>query len=293
LAHTETYNEDGGLPAGAAKYYDLGDISALPDNFNGSATISATGDIVAAAQELSTNDTGASSFEGVSEGATTVYMPSAICDAFGGQNSAYAVQNTSSTDTANVVVTYSSGNTAEAAIGPGAKASFQGCDNGGNSAGFSGSATITSDQDIVAIGKVFGAGLSTAFVGETAGSDTLALPYVRWSETQYDSGVRQRAYIAIQNVGSSDVSNVEVEYRDKDGNLVGTDTIASIAAGAKANTKPINVGNAAAEFGYVGGFGGGAIINGPAGSELVAVVRIQSKVSSGAVAEDYNGISID
>jgi hypothetical protein len=288
LAHTETHN---GLPAGAAKYYDLGNISEIPDNFNGSATISANGNIVAAAQELSINGTGASSFEGVNQGATTVYMPSAICNAFGGQNSAYAVQNTSATQ-ANVTVTYSSGNTATAQIGSGAKASFQGCNSGGNADGFSGSATITSDQAIIAIGKVFGNGLSTAFLGEAAGFPKLALPYVRWSETQYDSGVRQRTFIAIQNVGGSTAS-VDIEYRDKDGNLVGTDTI-SIPAGEKANSKPINVGSAADEFGYVGGFGGGAIVSSP-GSQLVAIARVQSKVPAdgSTVAEDYNGIPIE
>jgi len=37
-------------------------------------------------------------------------MPSALCNAFGGQNSAYAIQNTSTTNIAHVVVTYSPAN---------------------------------------------------------------------------------------------------------------------------------------------------------------------------------------
>jgi hypothetical protein len=41
-----------------------------------------------------------------------------------------------------------------------------------------------------------------------------------------------------------------------------------------------------------GGFGGSAIIEGPAGSQLIAVVRISSSTTGGVVAEDYNGIQI-
>lgn len=292
---TLTHNN---LPPGAAKYYDLGQLPELASmtSFNGSATISATGNVVASALELSTNSTGASSFEGVSGGASTVYMPSALCNAFGGQNSAYAIQNTSSTATASVTVTFSNGLTTNATIAPNAKASIQGCSV--NPAGFSGSATITSTgADIVAIGKVFGAGLSTAFLGATAGDDVLALPYVRWSQTQYDNGNRQRTFIAIQNVGGADIpaGSVTVEYRDRLGALVGTHTLGAVAAGAKVNSNPFNVGAAAAEFGYDGAlFGGGAVIRGPAGSQLVAVVRVQSRVpaSNSTVAEDYNGIPI-
>lgn len=287
------------LPAGSAKYYDLGLISELPANFNGSAIVKSTSNVVASAMELSTNGGAASAFEGVPEGATTVYMASALCQAFGGTTS-YAVQNTSSS-TANVTVTYKPGNQTDTAeIGPGAKASFVGCN--ALPAGSSGSAVITSDQDIVAIGKVFGAtssaAYSTAFGGATAGADTIALPYVRWSATQYTTGARQRAFIAIQNVGGSAVSNVVVSYRNSAGTEVCSQTIATIDAGAKANSNPSTTNNAAAcaEFGFNsdGTTGGGAIITGPDGSQLVAVVRIQSINSSNqAVAEDYNGTPVE
>jgi len=50
------------------------------------------------------------------------------------------------------------------------------------------------------------------------------------------------------------------------------------------------------EFGHNnnGTFGGGAIITGPGGSQLVAVARVESKVpaTSETVGEDYNGIVI-
>lgn len=286
------------LPAGAAKYFDLGEMSQVPNNFNGSAVISAaSGEVVATALELSTTGTAASSFEGVSGGANTVYMASALCNAFGA-SSAYAVQNTSSSENAVVTVAYAGGGTDNATILPGAKKSFQGC--AVNSAGYSGSATITSTGGaIVAIGKVSGSGNSTAFVGATSGSSKLALPYVRFTTADWANGSKQRAFIAVQNIGGAlNAGDVKIEYLDRNGVVVGTHTLGALATGQKANSNPKHasvVGNAADlnEFGYVGGFGGSAIITGPAGSQLVAVVRIQSVDGAGVVGEDYNDIPIN
>ncbi len=298
------------IPAGSAKSYDLGQITQLPDPFNGSAIVTATAagtstpaNIVASALELSTSGVEAKAFEGVIGGAKTVYMPSALCDAFGGQTSYYAVQNTSSTDSTNVTVTYSNGNTDNATIGPGKKASFSGCNV--NSTGFSGSATITSSAtDIVVIGKVAGAGVSSAFLGETSGNSKLALPYVRWSETGYENGSRQRTFIAIQNVGTSTVNNIQVKYLNKNGEVVGIHTIASLEPGKKANSwatmATLQAGHTQQELNEFGtpegnpggGYGGAVLIEGPTGSQLAAVARVASKIGGSLVAEDYNGIPV-
>lgn len=287
------------LPAGAAKYFDLGAISSVPDNFNGSAVITAGagGEVVATALELSTNGTAASAFEGVAAGSNTVYMATALCNAFGA-TSAYAVQNTGNA-AATVTVNYAAGATKSSTIQPGAKQSFNACTDG-NAAGYSGSAKIESvGGEIVAIGKVFGSGNSTAFVGATSGASKLALPYVRYTTAQWDNGARQRAFIAIQNIGGDlAAGQVTIEYLNLSGQVVGTHTLGALASGAKANSNPKNsavVGTPANldEFGYVGGFGGSAIIKGPAGSQLVAVVRIQSRDGAGVVGEDYSGIPIN
>jgi len=299
------------VPAGATKYYDAGLLTELPSPFNGSVTINAVdtgtanpGSVVATALELSTTGTGASAFESVSGGATTVYMASALCNAFGGTNTAYAVQNSDSV-TASVRVSYSNGFAdGPYDIVPGAKRSFLGCAPSGMPAGFSGSSTITSTANIVAIGKVTGLGLSTAFLGASSGSQKLALPYVRWSETQYDTGVRQKAFIAIQNVGAPlNASDVTVTYKDKNGATVGiVHALGALATGAKLNSNPLcannvscTAGGPADEFGYYtdGTFGGSVIVEGPIGSQLVVVVRVQSKVTTdnSTVGEDYNGIS--
>jgi hypothetical protein len=296
------------IPPGAAKYYDAGAITDLGASFDGSAVVSAVAsgtttaaDIVGSVLELQTNNVGVRAFEGVpsTAAANTVYMATALCGV-AGTTSSYAVQNTSSSNSANVTVTYSNGATQATTIGAGGKSSFNTCNAAGVSSGFSGAAKITSvGAPIVVIGKVGGNNRYTAFLGETSGSAKLALPYVRWSNTKFDTGQYQRAAIAIQNIAGSAVSNVRVRYLNKLGAEVGVHTIASIDAGAKANSNATNAGSTIelTEFGNPeanpgGGFGGSVIIEGPAGSRLIAVVRISSNTTGGIVAEDYNGITV-
>jgi hypothetical protein len=300
-----TLNESN-IPVGAAKYYDMGALSGLSSPFDGSATVTAvrTGsatpaNIVGSVLELQTSGVGVRAFEGVpnTAAANTVYMATALCG-LGGQTTAYAVQNTSSSQSAAVTVTYSNGMTQQGTIGAGGKQSFNSCNALPQS--FSGAATITSNgAPIVVIAKVGGAGRYTAFLGETSGSAKLALPYARWSNTKYDSGQYQRAAIAIQNISNSAVSNVRVRYLNKEGTEVGVHTIASIPALGKANSNATLAGTTVqlTEFGNPeanpgGGFGGSVIVEGPVGSQLIAVVRISSNTATGVVAEDYNGIAI-
>ncbi len=292
------------LPPNTAKYFDLGTLSDLGQSFNGSMKITAVqtgtsnpGSIVATSLELSTNSIAAYAFEGASQFGTTIYMPSALCQ-FSGQNSYYAVQNTD-TSNVSVVVKYSNGNSEPSqTIAPGAKFSFPGCGVSGslNPAGFLGSATITATGGtITAVGKVSGGGLSTAFLGFPSGSFKVALPYVRWTTSNWLSGQRQRAYIAIQNIGASNLAAgaVTVKYYDNNGNLVGTDSLGAIAVGSKANSNPSNLGAAGAEFGYYGtAIGGGAVVEGPSGSQLAVVVRITSYSAGATLGEDYTGTSV-
>ncbi len=291
------------LPAGAAKYFDMGTLSQVtPASFNGSATVTAvatdgSGDVAIVGSSLEASTTGpeTSAFEGVSGGSTTVYMATGLCQAFGA-SSAYAIQNVG-TAAASVTVTYASGQTAMQTIQPGAKYSFIACD--ALPAGTSTAATITSNQPIVGIGKVFGSGNSTAWVGADAGAERIALPYVRFTVANWVAGTHQRGYLAIQNIGGPlAAGDVTLSYRDRNGVEVGTHALPAMATGAKANshaTHPNVVGNPAdlQEFGYVGGFGGSVVVEGPAGSQLLALVRIQSYTSAtSVVGEDATGIPI-
>ncbi len=295
------------LPAGSAKYFDLGQMTQLGTTFNGSVTITAKktgtqtdGSVVATSMELSTNGTGAYAFEGASQVGNKVYMPSAFCKfgIGGATNSSYAVQNVSTTTDASVSVTYSNGNVdGPYTITPGKKQSFPGCGVSGtlNPAAYIGAATVESvGGEIAAIAKIFGNGLSTAFLGVVSGSKKISLPYVRWTETHWTDGTRQRANIAIQNIGTAELpaGSVTVKYYDKAGTLLGTHTIASaLGVGKKINSNPTQIGQT--EFGYIGtSTGGGAIVEGPDGSQLAVIVRIETYVPGGSVGEDYNGIPV-
>jgi hypothetical protein len=299
------------LPSGAARYFDMGTLGEVTSaDFNGSATVTAVksgtstpANIVGSVVELSTNNISATAFEGVSGGSTTVNMATALCNAFGGATTSYAVQNVGNA-AATATVTYQPGDIefTTASLAPGAKESVVACNTGAPN-GFSGSAIITSAQPLVVIGKVFNqnfSGYGTAFLGEASGSAKLALPYVRYTnDANFAAGTEQRAFIALQNVGNAEITNVTLEYRDKNGGLVGTHTIASIAPGAKANSnatlatgdaaKLLNFGNPPANPG--GGFGGSVIVNAPGGT-VAAVVRINTMIGPNTVAEDYNGIAV-
>jgi len=293
LVHQFTRN----VQPGASYYVDAGTLSELGDSFNGSAVVeSSSSDIVGGAIELSTTGSGASAFEGVGAGATKVYMPSALCDAYGA-NTAYAVQNTSLTTSAVVTVTYSNGVKDSKTIGPGAKQSFVACNAPMMPRGFSGSAIIESTIPVVAIGKAYGSGLSTAFVGATVGAAKIALPYVRWANnTNWANGTQQRVFLTIQNIGDTDLpdGSVTVKYIDKNGNQVGnTHFLPAIPVGGKVNSNASNAG--LTEFGVYpdGTFGGGAIVEGPVGSQLAVVARVSTQIAPGVFAsEDYSGIPI-
>ena len=311
------------LPPNSAKYFDAGTITELPAGFNGSVTIDAVktgtttgGSVVATAMELGTTLPTVYAFEGIpaSDAANTIYMATALCQVFGGQSSAYAIQNTSSTAGENAVITITYKSTAgttfatdPVTVAPGAKTSHQACSK--VPAGFSGSATITSTgAKIVAIGKVTGAGITSAFISATGGTNKIAAPYVRWSNTRWNTGdrVRQHSDLAIQNVGANiPAGGLVVKYIDKDGKLVGTHTIAAaILSGGKVNSNPNqatpNPGYSGTttlgEFGYVNAsataVGGGASIEGPAGSQLIGIVRVTSFPATGLVGEDYSIIPV-
>jgi hypothetical protein len=299
-AAVQQYQDVVDIEPGAAFYVDAAAIAGVPSPFNGSAVITAEradtsdGAIVANAMELEYNTgVGLKAFEGVASGAALVYMPSALCNVFGGTNTAFAVQNTSLTTATDVTVTYTDDLGAVTdetkTIQPGAKASFVGCDAMGQ--GRYGAAIIESDTtDIIAIGKAYGAGMTTAFLGVAMGYDSVALPYVRYAtDANYNSGNGQRTFITIQNVGAATITgDIVIQYVGPDGSVLGTHTITDdLAVGAKKTSNASNAG--LLEFGITPTYGGAAIITGPAGSQLAVVARVSSIFGTGFVSEDYNG----
>lgn len=302
LAHTITAS----IAPGASYYVDTGLVTQLPLGFNGSAVIEAkrldnvtAGSVVASAMELDEPGIGLKAFEGVSDGGQLLYMASALCAVFGGQNTSYAVQNTSLLTPTNVTVTFTDVNgndyvSLTKTIGAGAKASFPACET--MPLNTYGAAIVESTAtDVIAIGKAFGAGLTTAFLGVETGSEELGMPYVRYAtDANYAAGLGQRTFISVQNVGRPlvETEEVDVVFYDYAGVPVGTYTYVvlagGLATGAKFSCSAASAG--LLEFGYYGTiYGGAAIIVGPVGSELSAIGRVSTQTSLGVyVSEDYN-----
>jgi hypothetical protein len=297
------------LPAGAAKYYDMGKFTDthLGASFTGSMRVTAKktgtqtdGAIIASSLEAGTSANLAYSFEGATQTGSTLYMPSAFCKyTAANYTSTYAVQNTG-TNPVSVHVVWSNGNSEDYTnIAGGAKVSIPGCGTTvANAAGFIGSATLTSTGgNIVGMAKISNnQGLLTAFLGFVDSSNKIAAPFVRWTETHWADKTRSRSVLAIQNIGSANLNagDVVVTYYDKNGNKVAEQPMPAIAAGGKTNSDPKTAG-AGTEFGYYsdGSAGGGAIITGPAGSKLAVIVRVSTSTGgSNLVGEDYNGIPI-
>jgi hypothetical protein len=272
------------------------------------------GRTVVTVNELRTNANGARSFEGTAKQSAVIYMPSALCQAFPsaqfpqGSTTYYAVQNASLTEDAEFEVRFTTNQgtftTPAAPVLRGSKVSVDACKS--IPAGANGSAQIKltkGSATLVAVGKVEGSGITSAFLGQSVGASQLAAPYVRWARDQYyNGGQRQRSFLAIQNVGIAPATNVRVRYVDRNGATVGTHSLGTVQPGAKVNSTPA-LGNAldsCGRFGEYGGgsdpclgtsFGGGAIIEADSGASLTAVVRVATGGTT-AAGEDYTALSI-
>jgi hypothetical protein len=245
----------------------------------------------------------AKAYVSFARGSSTMHMPTALCNAFGSivspaQSTAFAIQNIAPA-IAHVKVTFLPGDASKwLTVPPGSKASLQTCDV--VASGFSGSAEIKSDVNIVAMGKAFvvgqtpGTGTVTAFEGLEHGASELSVPYVRWSSnTDYYFSSAARASIAVQNTGNSTAPGVIARYFTTSGANEDV-ALGDIGAGAKANTNPSQLTNATILDSIQRGFGSVEIL-GPPQSDLSALVRVyrrgRESVPTPAISEDYMALA--
>ena len=193
---TVTYSDQSGtavktqtvdLPAhGYAGLYSGDSALALPMGFTGTATITSSGAQVLAGIVNEVGPGGQfSSYDAASAGATTLYAPAALNNAYGGYTTGMGVQNTTGT-AGMVTVTYydGSGISAGSVIKPIAAHGYLGIYQGGTDgppASASGyTAAITGDVAIAAIVNETapGGSQSTSYNGEPAGSGYLNLALV-------------------------------------------------------------------------------------------------------------------
>jgi hypothetical protein len=313
------------LQANTAKFFDAANAAAtigpsFPITFNGSVVVTATKVSdgsparIVGISETRRNDTGSSpnrfrayAFEAIplSAGAQTIYMPTALCKSGpGSQTTFFAIQNLSFTSPTVITVTYTavtgslpSPNVQN--LPPLAKVSVDPCQTNG-AAAYSGAATITSSsQPIAAVGKAAQTSgpltqprFTTAFLAQASGASRLAVPYIRWSP----SGPDFRSFVAIQNIGSALIpaGQLTVTYYAQNGIVAANCTsVSAMPVGEKLNSTAANTFPAdftcSPAVDVSSTFIGSAVIQGPSGSNLLAVVRNFAPTAQ-IHTEDFNAI---
>jgi hypothetical protein len=288
--------------AGGSQSFDLSEIPELAENYYSAVHVvshrSGTSDIgKIAGMKVQTNSDSSTNTasESLTQSGNKLYMPLAICKGTYGTSTQFFVFNPDGTKSTKVTVSYNSGKKEAKTISALSGAYFHACTPSGTKKGFNGSAIISSaSTPIMATGMVKEAGIYTDYYGQAVGTNKLSVPYANYSKANFSSGSRQRTNISIMNLGGGLAKGkVKVYYYDKNGNLVGTHSLGAIASGGKVDSSPSSIGTAGAEFGYYsdGTTGGSAIIQGPAGSNLMATTWITKVTGKNKyVGEIYNAI---
>ncbi|HBY95638.1 MAG TPA: hypothetical protein DEP84_17070, partial [Chloroflexi bacterium] len=237
------YNQDGSvagstsdtIAANSSKTYFP--IPVVSNGFNGSAVISSDQPVAAITNLLGNYPTYGGSTTGFTSGANSVGLP-LIMRNNNGFSTWFNVQNTGSSP-ANVTVTYrpapgqpgNSGQTDTATIQPGAAKTFNQADKSGLGSTFIGSATVASDQPVVAMVNQVGTGGIQALLmydGFTGGSNTVQAPLIMANNSGFFTG------LSIQNVGGSDTTATIDYSANTAGAFNPTDETVSIPAGGSA-----------------------------------------------------------
>jgi len=284
------YNQDGSeeaspsdtIPAGGSKTYFP--LDAVEDGFNGSVVVSSDREIVAIANVLANDNTFGASYGGFTSGATAVNLPLLMKENYG-FSTWFNVQNTGSED-ADVLVTYNTGVTETATIPPGAAATFDQAINPDLAAGWVGSASVTSDQSMVAAAMQVGPTTLLGYNGFTGASTAPVMPLVNANNYGYVTGIQ------VQNTSGTD-TEVTIAYAPSTAGTACTET----------GTVPAN---SSASFGlyaftYSGGtttsdcvmgetfVGSAAVVTNTADAPLVVIVnQLNSDANKGAAYEGFD-----
>jgi hypothetical protein len=297
----EFYNPDGSQAVTPAPSYTINNLSSrtffpindAPAGFNGSLVISSDRDIRAVSNLVGSGPGNYfAATNGFQAGSTSVALPLIMCNN-NGFDTFFSVQN-AGTAVANITINYTPGSNGTpglnetAAIPPGASKTFdqtagsttRNCGTLADGTGkFIGSASITSDQPVVAV--VMQLNTTTwkvlmGYGGFTGGSPSVALPLVMANNSGFYTGIQ------VQNVGSV-ATDVTVDYS---ANTAGagnpTDDTFTLQPGAS-QTLIQNAG----QWAGVGKYIGGANITNTAAQPLVAIVN-QVNPTLGTAYEGFN-----
>lgn len=259
--------------AGSKTYFPIHPTTT----FNGSVVIESDQPIAAIANTLGDGTQYGASTNGFTAGATTINLP-LLMKANAGFNTWFNVQNTGAV-AATVNVTYSNGAVEPAAsVPPGASKTYDQAVHAGLPNGFVGSATVTSDQPVVATVMQVGAGGIKVLLGYNSfsgGSTEIQLPLIMANNAGFFTGIQ------VMNTGTVP-TNITITYGPNTvagGATPAPDVFNGVAAGTSVtklnNTFPTR---------YVGG----ATVTNSAGQPLVAIVNQLSAAGKGTAYEGIN-----
>jgi len=209
-------------------------IPVVSNGFKGSAVVSSDQPVAAIMNLLGNGGTYGGSATGLSAGSQSVGLP-LILRGNSGIDTWFNVQNAGSTD-ANITITYKPGSsgtatTETATIKAGAAKTFDQSTNAALGVKFIGSATVTSNQPVVAVVNQVGKNAPNktllTYTGFASGSATAALPLVMANNSNIFTG------ISLQNVGNAQ-AQVTVTYSANTvaGMATPTPDVVTLAAGA-------------------------------------------------------------
>lgn len=203
----------------AARGYWLPAVDCLPNDWTGAAIIDANQDIVAVGRpHIGAQVT---TYNGAPEGQTSLRVPMLFKSAFGGSyNAALYVQNTDAATPANIRINYydTTGNltcfvddTVAALASKGYWLPSTPC----LPSGWSGSAAITADTNIVAVGRPHIGEEVATYNSLASGSTTLFLPML--FKTAFGGGYNSAFY--VQNLDETSAASVTFKFYDSTGYL--------------------------------------------------------------------------
>jgi hypothetical protein len=244
-------DQENNLGASYSAFFDLGDKGAKYNDVS-AASISATGNIVAATNTYAASGEAAQSMKSLPGGGPVVYLPTAI-RSFGSQNlNLYvALQNPNNSSIYAEVQYYdTNGNKAGSLLKvniPALEKRNAHPSTAGVSSGFLGSGIVrgwtnsnkTTQADVIAIGNIGSSSVPNAnysFTGVAGGSTNVGCPYVNWST----SSLGYKTYLAIQNVGSGTASQITVTYYNTNGTQEYKKKFNNVESLIKVNTKPLD-----------------------------------------------------
>jgi len=224
---------------GSVTYASLHSEAGSP--FNGSVVVASDQPIAAIANTLGNFPAYAAATGGFDSGATSVALPLVMCNN-NGFDTWFNIQNAGSAN-ASVTINYVPGSAGTAdsetvTIEPGRALTFDqasgsataSCGAGGLGDTFVGSASITSDQPVVAtVMQINGSGFNVlmGYNGFTAGATDVRAPLIMQANSGFYTGIQ------VQNTGSAEAS-VTIAYADDTsgtGTVMADDTF-TLAAGA-------------------------------------------------------------